>query len=128
MSKITVKAVAGVIVVFVLGVITGVLGTGLVIRHGIREFAERAPDRHRDVLMRRLTRELTLTDAQRPQAEAIVQSGGQEIRRLLQQSHTDFSEIMQRKTAELKTILTPEQQQRLDRMLERLQKRWPHPQ
>lgn len=125
MSKLTVKAIAGVCVVFVLGVITGVLGTGIVVRRGIRQFVERAPDAHRSILMRRLTRELQLTEAQRPQVEAIVQSGGQEIRALMQQSHTDFSAIMQRRTAELKALLTPEQQQQLDRMVERLQQRWP---
>jgi len=127
MSKMTVKAVAGVLVVFLLGVVTGVLGTGIVVRYGMRKFAEQAPETHRHIAMRRLTRELKLTDAQQPQVEAIVQSGGQEIRSLLQQSHREFSEILQRKTTELKAILTPEQQQQLDRMVERLQKRWPPP-
>lgn len=75
--------------------------------------------------MRRLTRELKLTEAQQPQVEAIVQSGGQEVRNLLYQSHHEFTAILQRKTTELKAILTPEQQRQLDRMVERLQKRWP---
>ncbi|GAK51517.1 hypothetical protein U14_02762 [Candidatus Moduliflexus flocculans] len=125
MGKLTIKAVAGVIVVFLLGVATGIIGTGIAVRHGIRELTERAPDTHRNIVMRRLTRELKLTKTQLPQVETIVQSGGQEIRNLLYQSHNEFAAILQRKTTEMKAILTPEQQQQLDRILERLQKRWP---
>ena len=127
MNKITAKAIAGVSVVFLLGVITGALGTGIVVRRGIRQFVERAPDTHRNILMRRLTRELQLTETQRPQVEAIVQAGEEEIRAFMQQSHTDFSAMMQRRIAEIKAILTLEQQQQLDRIVERLQKRWPPP-
>ena len=125
MSKMTIKAVAGVTIVFLLGVATGIIGTGIVVRHSIRELTERAPDTHRNIVMRRLTRELKLTKAQLPQVETIVESGGQEIRNLLSQSHSEFAAILQRKTTEMKAILTPEQQQRLEQMLERLQKRWP---
>ena len=124
MNKTKIKVIAGVLVVFLLGVVIGVLGTGIFIRHGIRKFTQREPGTHRTFFMRRLSRELKLTQAQKPDVEKIVAEADVEIHEFIQQSRFEFTEIMQRRNAQLKEILSPEQQKKLDEMLERIQKRW----
>ena len=125
LNKTKLKIIAGLLVVFLSGVVTGALSTGIALRHGMRQFMERSPETHCRFLMRQLSRELGLTDAQRTQAERIVENGGNEIRGLLDESHGRFAAIMQRRAAEMRAILTPEQEEKFDRMLERTQKRWP---
>ena len=110
---------------FFLGVGTGVLGTGIVIRHGIRKFTNRDPGSHKTFFMNHLERELTFTDDQRREVEKIVEDTEVEIRDLLRSSRETFAASMEQRRIQLRAILQPEQQQKLDDMFERFQKRWP---
>ena len=123
MNMLKVKTIAGILAVFLLGVIIGILGTGIFIRHSFRHFGE---DEHsfRKVFMQRLTRELKLTEAQKPEVEKIVGDTAAEMRKLFQNSLTEFAQLMQRRNAKLKEILTPAQQQKLDEIQEQMQKHW----
>ena len=123
MNMLKVKTIAGILAVFLLGVIIGILGTGIFIRHSFRHFGE---DEHsfRKVFMQRLTRELKLTEAQKPEVEKIVGDTEAEMHTLFQNSLTEFAKIMQSRNAKLKTVLTPEQQKKLDEIQEQMQKHW----
>ena len=128
MNKTKVKIVAGVLVVFLLGVITGVLGTNIYVMHGIRKFTSgRPPEAHKNLLMRRLSRELDLTEDQKPQVEKILEEANVEIRAFLTKSRAEFEQIMQPRKAQLKEILTPTQQEKLDKIFARMQQRWHRP-
>jgi Spy/CpxP family protein refolding chaperone len=123
MNKVKIKVIAGILVVFLLGVIIGALGAGIFIEHKIRQFgtSEHALSKF---FMRRLTRELKLTDAQKPEVAKILDQTDQEIRELLQKSFAEFAAIMQHRNTQLKAILTPEQQKKLDELTEQMQQRW----
>jgi Spy/CpxP family protein refolding chaperone len=123
MNKLKVKAIAGIVVVFLLGAIIGALGTGIFIGHKFRQFGQ-GDQAFGRFFMRRLHRELRLTNAQRPEVEKIIGETEVEMRNLFQNSMAEFVEIMQRRNAQLKEILTPEQQKKLDEMFERMQKHW----
>ncbi len=123
MNTMKVKAIAGILVVFLLGVIIGALGTGIFIGHKFRQFGE-GEHAFGKFFMRRLNRELKLTDAQKPEVEKIIGETEVEVHELLQTSLGEFVEIMQRRHAQLKEILTPAQQQKLDEMFERMRKHW----
>ena len=126
MNKTKIKVIAGVLVVFLLGVVTGVLGTGIVIRHGIRKFTHRSPDSsHTSLFMKKLSRELNLTEAQKPDVEKIVKEAEVEIRDMIRNSRDEFAKIMQQGHVQLRELLTPEQQQQLDEMFTRMRDRWP---
>jgi len=128
MNKTKLKAIAGILVVFVLGVALGVLGTGIYVRRSIRRFIEHDPaDRHKDLLMERLIQELDLTEQQKPRVEQIVTAAQDDLEQFLLQSRQEFSAIMQRRNAQLKEILTPAQQHKLDEMFARMEKRWRRP-
>ncbi len=126
MNKTKIKVIIGILVVFLLGAIIGALGAGIFIGHKIRQFGtnEHALSKF---FMHRLTRELKLTDVQKPEVAKIVEQTDQEIRDLVQKSLAEFGTIMQRRNTELKTVLTPEQQQKLDALTQQMHKRWPKP-
>lgn len=123
MNRTKIKAIAGILIVFLIGVVIGILGTGIFIRRQLRQFGT---EEHSfgNFFMRRLSRNLKLTDAQKPEVEKILKSTEVEMRELLQNSMDEFAEIMQRRNAQLKELLTPEQQEKLDELLERMRKRW----
>ena len=123
MNKIKVKAIAGVIIVFFLGAIIGALGTGIFVRHKIRQFTA-GEHSFQYLLMKRLTRELKLTDEQIPKVKEIVGQSEGEVRQFFRNSHADFIKIMHRKNTRLKEVLTPDQQKKLDSMFDRIQKHW----
>lgn len=126
MNKAKIKVIVGVLLVFLLGVVTGVLGTGIMIRHGIRKFTQRSPDSsHTSLFMKKLSRELNLTETQKPDVEKIVEEAEVEIRDMIRNSRGEFEKIMQQRHAQLRELLTPEQQQQLDEMFTRMRDRWP---
>lgn len=123
MNRMKIKVIAGVLVVFLLGFITGVLGTGIFIRHRFRQFTA-GENSFQTFFMRRLKRELKLTDSQQPEVEKILKQTEVEVRQFLMNSRLEFDKIVQRRNEQLKEILTPAQQKKLDEMHERIKKNW----
>lgn len=124
MNKTQLKVVAGVLAIFLLGVIIGGLGAGIYLKRRVEQFAMKAPKDHTEIFMERLSRELALTGSQRPEVEKIVTNSTVEIRQLIQQSRIDFEKIIEHRNAELKAILTPEQYRKLEKMEKRIRDRW----
>ena len=65
------KIVAGLLLVFVLGALTGALSTGMVLKRH-HPFFSRAPEGRKAFIMKRLTRKLDLTAEQKVRIEAII--------------------------------------------------------
>ena len=124
MNKTQLKVLAGVLAIFLLGGIIGGLGAGIYLRRRVEQFAMKAPKDHKEIFMERLSRELALTESQKPEVENIVANSTVEIRQLIQQSQVDFEKIIERRNAELKAILTPEQYRKLEKMEKRIRDRW----
>ena len=123
MNTLKMKTIAGILAVFLLGAIIGILGASLFIRYNFRHFGQ-GEQTFQKFFMRKLTRELKLTEAQKPEVEKIVGDTEVEMRKLLQNSLKEFAQLMQRRNAKLKEILTPAQQQKLDEIQEQMQKHW----
>lgn len=123
MNTTKTKAIAGIVAVFLLGVVTGILSSSIFIGHKIQQFGQ---DQHsfQKFFMQRLTRDLRLTEVQKPAAEKIIGEAEVEMRIFFQNSLTEFGKIMERRNTTLKTILTVEQQKKLDDLQEKMQKRW----
>lgn len=124
MNKTKLKVIAGILVVFLLGAIIGALGTGVFVVHRIRQFAKEGPALQKTWFMKRLTRRLDLTDTQQPEVEKILEQTEKDVNKFMQKSLSEFAEIMARRNAQLKEILTPEQQKKLDEMFEKFDKHW----
>lgn len=116
LNKMKIKVVAGVLVVFLCGLLLGALGTSLVVARQIKKFAEGGASARRTWIMRRLNRQLHLTETQRQAVQQIVDRTEEEISNLLRRAMSEFAEILRRQNAEIRPLLTPEQQQKLDSM------------
>lgn len=125
LNKMKVKAIAGILVVFVLGALVGALGTTAFVVRKMRQFALEGTHERQTWAMRRLHRQLRLTNAQKPEVQKILKQAEEEVHDLLQDSLAEFIDIVRRRNARLKPLLTPEQQQKLDEMFERMQRHWP---
>jgi hypothetical protein len=109
------KALAWLVLVFVLGVALGVLGTYVV---STRVFA-RGPDDHNPVAQRahyldRLDHQLNLTDGQQKQIDGILASVQARYEAIHQAAVPQFDQARQDGRAQIRQLLTPEQQPKFD--------------
>ena len=115
------KAIAGVLLVFVLGMIAGGLVSLGVIRH---QWRTRGPGAMTDFIVRRMSWRLRLDATQREQLRAIVQEGQQEIQAARKQVQPQIDEIFSRSDAKVRAILHPDQQERFDVLVAERKERW----
>ena len=120
------KAVAGVVLVFLLGVAAGGVGVYGFHRHRMDRFFRGEPGACSGFLIHRLSRELDLDASQKTRVEAIVRRSEEEMRALRQQFRPQFEEILAKGRQEIRAELRPDQQQRFDTMIaERaMRRRW----
>jgi periplasmic protein CpxP/Spy len=117
------KAIAGVLLVFVLGVAAGTFGTLGVIRH---RWMHRGPQAMADFIVRRLSWELRLDTTQRDQLRVIVTDSQQETRTVRKQVQPQIEEILDRADAKVRAILRPDQREKFDRLVAERKEKWRH--
>jgi Spy/CpxP family protein refolding chaperone len=101
------------VVVFVLGSITGAALTGL---YRSRASADR-PEKATHDRFDKMRRELNLTDEQTKSVSAILDETRNEYRSLRAELRPRFEEPRQKARAKIRALLTPEQQQKFDAMV-----------
>ncbi|MBW2593566.1 MAG: hypothetical protein JRE58_11335, partial [Deltaproteobacteria bacterium] len=116
------KIFTGIFLIFALGVVSGVLGTGLFIKHRILEFRGGAPFVRDRFLVRRLTRELDLTVGQQEKICRILTGMRVRHQDFFQARRSEITQIINNELAAIKKELTVEQQEKLDRLLEKLRR------
>lgn len=121
MNKLTV----GVILVFLVGALAGSLGTGLYLKHRMEHFAAGRPPHHirKDLLMKRLSHELNLTEEQRTEIEKIVTESETEISAIRRKYLPEIKEITDQSFALMKEQLNPDQREKLEELHEQLKDR-----
>ncbi len=119
------KIFVGIFLVFTLGVLSGVLGTGLFIKHQILEFRGGAPFMRDRFLMRRLTNELNLTVGQQEKIGAILADMRTRHQDFFQSRRSEMTKIINNELAVIKKELTAKQQEKLDRLLEKFRRHRP---
>lgn len=119
------KTVIGILLVFILGVLVGSLGGGYFYKdrfERVRDLPPR-PEARKEMLMNRLNRELDLSAEQQEEIGVVLEQVHQKVRALREKHRPEMEELRNQKRALIREQLNPEQQERLDRMLERLEKR-----
>jgi Spy/CpxP family protein refolding chaperone len=101
------------VVVFVLGSITGAALTGL---YRSRAGADR-PEKAMHDRFEKMRRELNLMDEQTTQIRAILDETRNDYRKLREELRPRFEEPRQKARAKIRALLTPEQQQKFDAMV-----------
>jgi Spy/CpxP family protein refolding chaperone len=107
------KIITALALVFILGVLAGIVGTGLVFKHGL-PFSPRDADQRKAFIMKRLERRLDLTAAQQVRVAAIVDRRHAQARDQFRRHRQALQAFMAESFAEIRRELTPEQQVKLD--------------
>jgi len=119
------KIFAGIFLIFALGVVTGVLGTGMFIKHRILEFRGGAPFMRDRFLMHRLTHELDLTVGQQEKIGKILADMRTRHHDFFQTRRAEMTKIIGNELMAIKKELTVAQQEKLDRLLEKFRRHRP---
>jgi Spy/CpxP family protein refolding chaperone len=109
------KIIAGLLLVFVLGALTGALGTGMVLKRH-HPFFSHQPEGRKTFIMKRLSRKLDLSAEQKVRIEAIIDRVQAETFQKMREGRRFMREHLEKGFAEIRKELTPEQQRRFDQM------------
>jgi hypothetical protein len=118
------KLWGGLVVLFFAGALTGIAGTSLYHQYEQEHRWERGPVARYERIMKRLTHDLALTPAQRAEIEPIVSRTHVEILQLRFLLQPEVEQALTRGMDEMKTKLSTEQQEELDDLYAKLQRRW----
>jgi len=109
------KFVTILVLVFILGVLAGVLGTSLTLRH-FHPFGPRDPEARKAFIMQRLERGLNLDADQKVRVAAIVDRFQTEAGERFRAHRQEWQAFMNRGFSAIRQELNPDQQQRLDEL------------
>jgi uncharacterized protein YneF (UPF0154 family) len=105
-----------------LGVVLGIAGSHLALKHRFARAMQDRPAAQRQMVMRHLTRELQLTKPQQIEIERIVDTQLQALSALRDRHQPEVQAIFQQAKDEMKPHLLPAQQQKLDQIMEQIQR------
>jgi hypothetical protein len=117
------KAIASVILVFLLGAMTGALVTHTIYRQKMENIIKDEPRTIREVIVQRLDRKLSLDPAQLEQVRAIVRETHSEMKNVRKQIRPQIDEILTRSQAKVRAILRPDQFEKYEKILAERKKR-----
>ena len=112
------------VVLFIAGALTGIAGTTLYHQNEQEHRWERGPAGKHERIMKRLTHELALTPAQQADIEPMIRRAHVEILQLRFAHQPEVEQVLTQGVAEIKTKLSVEQQEKLDGLYAKLQRRW----
>ena len=118
------KLTIGITLVFILGVLVGILGTGLFFKYRLEHFRAGRPPRHmKALLMKRLSKELDLTAKQRIEIEEIVRSFEKKIFAVRLKYLPEIQQINDHRIEMMKEKLNHDQKEKLETFYRKLRRR-----
>ncbi|MFH1970488.1 MAG: YqiA/YcfP family alpha/beta fold hydrolase [Verrucomicrobiota bacterium] len=111
--------------VFMLGLVLGMAGSRLAHKHRLAQVMQNRPVAQRRMMMRHLTRQLQLTKPQQIEIERIVDAQLKALSDVRERHQPEVQAIFQQAEDKMKPHLLSEQQQKLDQIMQRMQKRRP---
>ena len=118
------KAVAAVLLIFLLGAASGGLIAHLVYQKRIEGFVRGGPGPTTEMILRRMDRELNLDSRQREAIRAIVQETHREMRQIRRQLHPQMRQILEKSEARIRVLLRSDQQQAFQQIIEKRRRHW----
>ena len=107
------KLIAGVALVFVLGLLVGSLGTRYYHKDWSGGFFGE-PSARKALILKKLTRDLGLSEAQRKEVRGIIEETDKKLEAFAQERRSAVKAILDESLSRMKEKLDPEQQTRLD--------------
>ena len=109
---------------FALGAAAGIVGTGAYVKHRMEPFIGAGPPPIGRLLMRRLSRDLDLTEDQRRTVERIFDQMGEKLLELRQKYQPEIETVIENGLKSVKTELNDRQKKQMDAVYARLKQRW----
>jgi len=119
------KAIAGIAAIFILGAMTGVLGTTLVVKHRIEIFHKKGPPSIKPMLMKRITDRLDLNTSQRESVEKILDELQIQLREMRRDFHPKIKAAFDASFERIKEHLDDSQKKQMDILLKELPDHFP---
>lgn len=118
------KIIAGIFVIFILGLAIGAMGMRFYVKYRIDQFMGTGPPpRIHPRLMAHLDRELHLTPSQRAQVDKIAEALSRDLFAIRLKLRPEIEETIDRHLDRMSDILDTEQQKRLEEFREKMKKR-----
>jgi Spy/CpxP family protein refolding chaperone len=112
MKKLTL--VGGLLAIFSSGVLVGISGTTIYQKHLMSNIFRGGPQARSERILKMYLDELDLTEDQRPGITSIFYQTEKDIITLMEEGKPKIDEIINRRHAMMKPLLTPEQQKKLE--------------
>jgi len=119
------KAIAGITMIFLLGVMTGVLGTGMVVKHRIESFHSKGFPPIKPIFMKKVCSRLDLTPAQKSAVEKILENLHVQLKEARHEFHPKIKAAFDNSFAQIRTHLSEPQQKKLDTLIKQLPRHFP---
>jgi hypothetical protein len=111
------KAIIGVVLVFVLGILCGILATHLMYKYRIESILSGRAQTREEAIVSRLDRKLDLDDRQEEQIRTIIHETHEEIKALRNQLRPQTEALIEQAQAKISIILTPVQQNKYEQII-----------
>jgi hypothetical protein len=115
------KLISGLLLVFVLGVLVGSVGTGFYLKHRLAPIIKE-PRARKAFIMKRLSKKLNLTPNQKTKIEPIVEQMIEKRREYYRKIRPEIKRIMDQGFTQIKEELNEDQKKKLDELREKFQK------
>ena len=116
------KLVSGLLLVFVLGILAGSLGTGFYLKHRLVPLIKE-PRARKSFIMKRLSKKLSLTPEQQTKIEPIISQMIQNRREFYRKARPEIKTIMDQGFIKIKAELSEDQKEKLDELRENFKKK-----
>jgi nucleoid DNA-binding protein len=115
------KLISGLLLVFVLGVLVGSVGTGFYLKHRLAPIIKE-PRARKAFIMKKLSKKLNLTPNQKTKIEPIVEQMIEKRREYYRKIRPEIKRIMDQGFTQIKEELNEDQKKKLDELREKFQK------
>ena len=115
------KLISGLLLVFVLGILVGSVGTGFYLKHRLAPIIKE-PRARKAFIMKRLSKKLNLTPNQKTKIEPIVEQMIEKRREYYRKIRPEIKRIMDQGFTQIKEELNEDQKKKLDELREKFQK------
>lgn len=111
-----IKAISGVLLIFVLGVASGVLGTHIFYKSRIEALTCGESRGREDHILRRLGRDLSLDGQQRDRVKTILHETREEMKIVRKQYRPQIEAVLEKGHDRIRQILRPEQLEKFEKI------------
>jgi hypothetical protein len=111
------KAIAGILLVFILGAAGGALVTYMIDKASFEHFVSGGHRMREGVIVERLTKKLDLDGSQQEQVRAIMHETHEGIRQARSRIHPQIEALLTAGQDRIKAVLRPDQREKFDRLI-----------